>query len=300
MNLFLLGVLLCLLDYRHLSDRRRDRVVAPLGYETQPQEMERIMTASNASDSSYAQLRQEYAAARAQGTLSIFVRAALANPRFKDWLNSNQIHCDELFAYGVTAQSLPLPLELDETRRAALDWLNAAADLLIASEGSRDLRAVVSNVANIHGPFRDNVQHLLLAHTRIPYFSDAAHRILFLYFFSDAGQRSVHIDLLVARILDDPAWITNSEVLSCLAFLVGPSVIHLMLEAAAQAKDGRQQEELAQALWALTGQPLVTPYQQYLQGVRQWYDMAQHTLVIDPYGLYPSPVRGPMFLVPAP
>src|SRR5262245_12525877 len=118
--------------------------------------------------------------------------------------------------------------------------MEVAGRLVECSRGNaRGCLPLVSNVSNIEEPLKTEVRDFLLSQTRVPHFVDATHRFLFLAFFCEAGKHAACKEALIERVLDEPAWILDPEILSCVALLQCPSFIGLVLEAAAQTKNAK-------------------------------------------------------------
>lgn len=251
------------------------------------------MSASNR----YASIRKNYRSVQGDNQrLSTFVRKVSQNPRFAEWMNSDSIRCDEFLKCARVAREASQPVPLQETREASLRWMELVGRLVECSRGNvRGCLPLVSNVSNIDEPLKTEVREFLLSRTKVPHFVDAAHRSLFLAFFCDAGKHAQCKDALIDRVLDEPSWILDPEILSCVALLQGPSIIGLVLDAAARTKSAKAKKEIILALQTMTGKPQVQSDKAYLQDVRKWYDTHKDNLALNTFALYPAPVTSALF-----
>jgi len=253
------------------------------------------MSASNR----YGSIRKNYRSVQGdKQRLSSFVRKASQNPRFSEWMNSDSIRCDEFLKCARVARESSQTVPLEATREASLRWLELVGRLVDCSRGNvRGCLPFVSNVSNIEEPLKTEVRDFLLSHTKVPHFVDAAHRFLFLAFFCEAGKHAECKDALIDRVLDEPAWILDPEILSCVALLQGPSFVGLVLDAAARTKSAKSRKEIILALQVMTGKPQVQSDKAYIQDLRKWYDSHKDKLVVDTLALYPAPVPSALFTV---
>jgi hypothetical protein len=253
------------------------------------------MSASNR----YGSIRKSYRSVQAdKQRLCTFVRKASQNPRFAEWMNSESIRCDEFLNCARVARESSQPVLLQETRQASLRWVELVGRLIECSRGNvRGCLPLVSNVSNIEEPLKTEVRDFLLSQTKVPHFIDAAHRLLFLAFFCDAGKNAQCKDALIDRVLDEPSWILDPEILSCVALLQGPSCIGLVLEAAARTKSAKSRKEIILALQGMTGKPQVQSDKAYIQDLRKWYDSHKDKLAVDTHALYPAPAPSALFTI---
>ena len=251
------------------------------------------MSSPHPENQAFAQLRREFAVTPRR--LAAFVKRHGADCEFQAWLNSDEISCREFFACGVTARSQGHSISLGKTQAAALDWHQAVVPLVESDQPiATDLGTLVQNVGVIRGPCEPQVREFVLSKTIVGQFWGLPHQIMFLYFFCQAARNASEKALVRSKILESPAWITGAEVLSCIAVLVGPGTIPILLDAAGQSKDEKSQMDLLHALQVFTGKSVTTPHSDYFRQVGQWYEATKDDLEIDVGSLYPAPFYVPV------
>lgn len=232
-------------------------------------------------------LSREFRRAREIGEIESFVRRSAIRPEFARWLNSESIRGDEFFASASTAKGLSMELTLSPDRRAALKWYEVADR--ISSSGEPGLMdALVTRVSAAAPPaVSGEVRRFVLAQTHPSEFFGRAHELLFLEAFSDAIKKGQH-DRVRDTLSEEPKWISDYVTLSALARLSGPQLVGFVAEACHRTRN----PDIQRAFQMLTG---VSPAD--LPDMVRWFRDVEPRLVINPYGLYPAPTIGPMFVL---
>lgn len=229
-----------------------------------------------AQEMSFDQYRIAFHSARSDGKLAAFVKNHAPEPAFTDWLNSDAIACDELLGSAEVARDLSIDLRLRGPAEAVAFWFG---EVFRAKIKQQVLDASVAQIPRGTPAARAYV----FARTRLPELYGPPHKLMFLSTFVDAASGN-GTAAAIRHLLGAPRWFTGYVELSALAKLIGTPLIALIGSAAEQSND----PTLTLAYHMLTGLDIAD--------WRSWYAASNTHLKLNPMGIYPSPIHGPMFV----